>query len=171
MAFKKNTTNMVRYYCFVIRYINLWPTHAIFPEYLNGFSYSALTWYSTLNTKCIGYILSHINQCHIHFHEWYDSRLQWDPSHYGGLNDTKLIPDDVWVPDVMVTYRLVIVWDTFLIFISQNGMFSYKPDTYMFYFYIFSKSETKAGHSKFSYQGKSQRRNVKNYFRRIFCLL
>ncbi len=46
---------------------------------------------------------------HIHFHEWYDSRLQWDPSHYGGLNDTKLIPDDVWVPDVMVTYRLVIV--------------------------------------------------------------
>ncbi len=47
-------------YNFILKwYINLWPIHAIFSEFLYGFSYLALAWYSTLN--CLKYIVSKFN--------------------------------------------------------------------------------------------------------------
>ncbi len=41
---------MARYYVFIIGYINLCPTYAIFSEFFNGFS---LEWYSILWPKSV----------------------------------------------------------------------------------------------------------------------
>jgi len=33
--------------------------------------------------------------------EWNDYRLQWNESDYGGIEDIRLMPDQVWMPDIM----------------------------------------------------------------------
>ena len=41
--------------------------------------------------------------------EWTDDRLTWNPRVYGGLRQVTLSPDDVWMPEVDVVSRPVML--------------------------------------------------------------
>ena len=34
--------------------------------------------------------------------EWTDSNLKWNPSQYGNIQDIRLTPQDIWIPDIML---------------------------------------------------------------------
>jgi len=40
--------------------------------------------------------------------EWFDERLVWDPSEYGGLAYTHIPSDDLWLPDIVLYNKYVI---------------------------------------------------------------
>lgn len=46
----------------------------------------------------------------LHFHEWQDEYLSWNPDDYGGVTDIRLSSNDnfdlrIWKPDVLLYNR------------------------------------------------------------------
>jgi len=40
---------------------------------------------------------------------WYDSRLTWDPEQYGGVRRLYVPPDELWLPDIVLYNRYLLV--------------------------------------------------------------
>nr|XP_054752683.1 neuronal acetylcholine receptor subunit alpha-10-like [Lytechinus pictus] len=55
---------------------------------------------------------------------WIDENLTWDPSEYGGVNITTLLPSDVWTPDISLYENaqkdFISIQETYIL-VSYNG--------------------------------------------------
>ena len=40
------------------------------------------------------------NKLFISFQMWQDEYLRWNPKEYGGVSDTRLNPEEIWMPDI-----------------------------------------------------------------------
>ena len=43
--------------------------------------------------------------CNARMQSWYDFRLQWNPSHYKGVQRLYVMPTDLWLPDIVLYNR------------------------------------------------------------------
>ncbi len=41
------------------------------------------------------------NEC-MHKQEWYDDKLRWDPSKYGGVDVLYIPSQQIWLPDIVL---------------------------------------------------------------------